>query len=254
LRILVTNDDGINAPGLLVAEAIARSLTDDVWVAAPEREQSGASHSLTLLNPLRLRKIDDRHFAITGTPTDCVMMACAHLMKDKAPDLVISGVNCGINAGEDVTYSGTVAGAMEGCTLGVPSIALSLCYPEGEKHRAIWACAEIHGPGLVRRLLDIGWPRDVLININFPDCPPGEVAGVAVVAQGIRDSQEVVIDERRDMRGLTYYWNGYRRGAYVADGDSDLGAVLENKISVTPLQLNLTEGGTLQALRRAFAG
>jgi 5'-nucleotidase len=253
LRILVTNDDGINAPGLVVAEKIARSLTDDVWVAAPEREQSGASHSLTLLNPLRLRKLDARHFAITGTPTDCVMMATAYLMKDRKPDLVLSGVNCGINAGEDVTYSGTVAGAMEGCILGIPSIALSQCYPEGEKHLTIWACSETHGPRVVRRLLDVGWPEGVLINVNFPDCQPEAVAGVVAVEQGIRDSQEVVIDERKDMRGLAYYWNGYRRGAYEADEHCDLGAVLKNRIAVTPLQLDLTARATLAAFGRVLA-
>jgi 5'-nucleotidase len=253
LRILVTNDDGINAPGLAVAEKIARTLAEDVWVVAPEREQSGASHSLTLLNPLRLRKLDDRHFAITGTPTDCVMMATAHLMKDMQPDLVLSGVNCGINAGEDVTYSGTVAGAMEGCTLGIRSIAMSQCYPVEEKHHTIWACAETHGPKLVRRLLDIGWPTGVLVNLNFPDCQPEMVAGIVAVPQGTRDSQEISIVERRDMRGLSYFWNGYRRDAYTADEHCDLGAVMKNRITVTPMHLDLTARETLAAFKHALA-
>src|ERR1700685_4707853 len=126
MRILVTNDDGIHAPGLIAAEKIARALTDDVWVVAPETEQSGASHSLTLPLPLRLREVDKRRFAVTGTPTDCVMMACAHIMKDKPPTLILSGVNRGSNMADDVTYSGTIAGAMEGTMLGIPSIDMRL--------------------------------------------------------------------------------------------------------------------------------
>ena len=125
MRILITNDDGIHAPGLAAAERIARALTDNVWIVAPETEQSGASHSLTLTMPLRLREIERQRFAVTGTPTDCVMMAVAELMKDARPDLVISGVNRGSNIADDVTYSGTIAGAMEGCALGIPSVALS---------------------------------------------------------------------------------------------------------------------------------
>jgi 5'-nucleotidase len=125
MRILVTNDDGIHAPGLDVAEKIARALSDDVWVIAPESEQSGASHSLTLSMPLRLRPISERCYAVSGTPTDCVMMGCLQVMKDKQPDLILSGVNWGSNLADDVTYSGTIAGAMEGCALGIPSVALT---------------------------------------------------------------------------------------------------------------------------------
>ncbi|MDE1937981.1 MAG: 5'/3'-nucleotidase SurE, partial [Alphaproteobacteria bacterium] len=206
MRILVTNDDGIHSRGLQVAEAIARTLTDDVWVVAPESEQSGSSHSLTLTTPLRLRKIDDRHFSVTGTPTDCVMLASAHLMKDAQPTLVLSGVNRGVNAADDVTYSGTIAGAMEGCALDIPAIALSQAFNFAEKREVQWDCAATHGPGVVRRLLEIGWPKDVLININFPDCAPDDVAGVDIVAQGKRELQEVVIDRRVDMRGYPYFW------------------------------------------------
>src|SRR5438105_2719455 len=125
LRILVTNDDGIHAPGLAVAVGIAEALSDDVWVVAPENEQSGASHSLTLASPLRLREVGPRRFAVTGTPTDCVMMGCLNILKEQPPTLVLSGVNSGSNLADDVTYSGTVAGAMEGCALGIPAIALS---------------------------------------------------------------------------------------------------------------------------------
>src|ERR1700712_1973383 len=148
MRILVTNDDGINAPGLIAAEKIARALTDDVWIVAPETEQSGASHSLTLTMPLRLREIEKQRFAVTGTPTDCVMMACAHIMKDNPPALILSGVNRGSNMADDVTYSGTIAGAMEGCALGIPSIALSQSYGWTEGAVIPWACGEVQGPPL----------------------------------------------------------------------------------------------------------
>jgi len=249
LRILITNDDGIRSKGLEVCEAIARALTGDVWVVAPETEQSGASHSLTLTLPLRMRKIDERHFAISGTPTDCVMMASTHLMKDHAPDLILSGVNRGINAADDVTYSGTIAGAMEGCALGVPSIALSQAFNYQERREVHWECAAAHGPELVRKLVAVGWPKDVLVNVNFPDCMPGEVAGVEVVAQGARELQETVIERRIDMRGNAYFWIGFRREQFTAKPGTDLGALAVRKISVTPLQLNLTDWKVMQAMK-----
>jgi 5'-nucleotidase len=254
MRILVTNDDGINAPGLKVAEAIARSLSDDVWVVAPALEQSGASHSLTLLGPVRLRKIDARHFSLTGTPTDCVMMAVTHLMKDTPPDLVISGVNRGVNVADDVTYSGTVAAAMEGTALGIPSVALSQGYPFQDSHQMQWACAETHAPAVLRRLLAVGWPAGVLINVNFPDCVPDQVAGIEATVQGKRELQEVMVDERQDLRGYPYFWIGFKRGPHSSEPGSDLHALMDRKISVTPLQLNLTEAHTLAALKRAFGG
>lgn len=255
MRILVTNDDGIDAPGLKIAESIARSLSDDVWVVAPAREQSGASHSLTLTNPVRLRKIDDRHFALTGTPTDCVMVAVSHLLKDAPPDLVISGVNRGVNVAEDVTYSGTVAGAMEGCTLGIPAIALSQGYPFEERQREMhWDCAEIHGPTVVRKLLDAGWPQGVLMNVNFPDCPADQVVGIELATQGKRDTQEVIVEERTDLRGFSYFWVGFKREPYTTADGSDLKALMDKKIAVTPLQLNLTAVHTLSELKRKLVG
>src|SRR5271154_2100208 len=176
MRILVTNDDGIHAPGLAVAERIARALSDDVWIVAPETEQSGASHSLTLSMPLRLRQVEAQRFALTGTPTDCVMMAVAEVMAKARPALVLSGVNRGSNLADDVTYSGTIAGAMEGCALGIPSIAMSQSYGFEEGYKVRWNCGEAHGAKVIRRLLDIGWPQDVLMNINFPDAEPEDVA------------------------------------------------------------------------------
>src|SRR5271156_6483907 len=200
MRILVTNDDGIHAPGLVSAEKIAHGLSDDVWVVAPETEQSGASHSLTLTMPLRLREVEKKRFAVTGTPTDCVMMACAEILKDQPPALVLSGVNRGSNLADDVTYSGTIAGAMEGCALGIPSIALSQCYDEGNRHAIDWSAGEAHGAETVRQLVAAGWPAGTLINVNFPGCAAASVKGVKVVPQGKYDLKSTEIEERTDAR------------------------------------------------------
>jgi len=253
VRILVTNDDGIHAPGLAVAERIARALTDDVWVVAPETEQSGASHSLTLTMPLRLREIDERHFAVTGTPTDCVMMACAQVMKDALPTLVLSGVNRGSNLADDVTYSGTIAGAMEGCALGIPSIAMSQSYGFEPKAEINWSCGEVHGPNLIRRLVEIGWPNDVLMNVNFPDCAPAGVAGTEITMQGKRDMQTAALDRRIDARGNPYFWIGFKRVRSNPPVGTDLRAIYDKRISVTPLHLNLTERAVMENLRETFA-
>jgi 5'-nucleotidase len=241
MRILVTNDDGIHAPGLAVAERIARALTDEVWVVAPETEQSGASHSLTLALPLRLREIDSRRFAVTGTPTDCVMMGIAELMTDARPTLVISGVNRGSNLADDVTYSGTIAGAMEGTALGVPSIALSQAYGMTGGRDVEWSSAEVHGPPLIEKLVGIGWAPDVLMNVNFPDGGASSVCGVEVTVQGKRDLQTAVLDRRIDARGIPYYWIGFKRGRSDPPEGTDLSAIYRKRISVTPLHLNLTE-------------
>ena len=248
MRILVTNDDGIHAPGLAVAETIARALSDDVWVVAPESEQSGASHSLTLTAPLRLRQVATRRYAVTGTPTDCVMMAALHILKDHPPELVLSGVNSGSNLADDVTYSGTVAGAMEGCALGIASIALSQ-EPAGSRLDIDWSAGEVHGPAVIRQLLAAGWPDGVLLNLNFPGVPAAEVTGVALVPQGHYDLQSTEIVERTDVRERAYYWIGLRRHETVPPEDSDLGAVHAGRISVTPLHLNLTEREVLRKMR-----
>ena len=252
MRILVTNDDGINSRGLDVCAEIARALSDDVWVVAPEFDQSGVSHSLSLNDPLRLREVRERHFAVKGTPTDCVIMGVRHLMKE-TPDIILSGVNRGRNCAEDVTYSGTVAGAMEGTVLGVPSFALSQAYAFTTKHAPYWDTAIKHGPDLIRRVLKAGIPRDVLVNINFPDCPPDEVAGVAVTVQGKRDQELLRIDARHDGRGNPYYWIAFGRGgiAGAAQG-SDLAALNEKRIAVTPLRLDLTDEPFMTRLAEVF--
>ncbi len=241
MRILITNDDGIHAPGLNACETIARALSDDIWIVAPETDQSGVSHSLSLNDPLRLREVGERHFAVKGTPTDCVIMGVRHLMKD-VPDIVLSGVNRGRNCAEDVTYSGTVAGAMEGTVLGIPSFALSQAYAFTTKHAPYWETAIKHAPELIRRVLKTGMPRDVLVNINFPDCPADKVAGIAVVTQGKRDQELLRIDARHDGRGNPYYWIAFGRGGIAgAAAGSDLAALNDMRIAVTPLRLDLTD-------------
>jgi len=252
MRILVTNDDGIHSPGLVVAEQIARTLSQDVWVVAPENEQSGASHSLTLASPLRLRQMDQRHYAVSGTPTDCVMMACLHLLKDRTPDLVISGVNWGSNLADDVTYSGTIAGAMEGCALGIPSIALSQCYDEGSRMTIDWSAGETPGPEVGRKLVAAGWQPGPLANVTFPACAAEAVQGTALVPQGKYDLLSTEIEERMDARQRPYYWIGLRRRKSTPPPDTDLGAVHGNKIAVTPLHLNLTESSVLEKLRQTL--
>ena len=251
MRILISNDDGINAPGLQALIKIAKQLSSDVWIVAPENEQSGASHSLTLTEPLRLRKISRRKFAVRGTPTDCVMLALNQVITGKRPDLLLSGVNRGANLGEDVTYSGTIAAAMEGTLLQIPSIALSQVYRSaGHPH---WATAEHFAPDLIRRLLQAGWPKDVLININFPDCVHTAVTGIEVTHQGRRDFKNAVIEDRIDARGVPYYWIGFRRENGTPDPKSDLAAIDRHAVSVTPLHLDLAHKPSISHLDKALA-
>ncbi len=248
MRILITNDDGIEAAGLDVLEKIATDLTDDVWVVAPETDNSGASHSLTLAEPLRMRELGKRRYAVKGTPTDCVIMGVRYLLKDEPPDLVLSGVNRGQNLADDVNYSGTVAGAIEGSLLGVPSIAMSQALNNYDIGIPPWDTPMVHGAELVRKLLAAGWPKGTVINVNFPDCHPDQVKGVAATVQGLRDTELLDIDDRMDTRGKAYYWIGIaKRGPNPPKG-SDLWAVRSNLISVTPLCLDFTDRGVLEDL------
>ena len=248
MRILITNDDGIEAPGLDVLEKIATDLTDDVWVVAPETDNSGAAHSLTLAEPLRMREIGKRRYAVKGTPTDCVIMGVRFLLKDKLPTLVLSGVNRGQNLADDVNYSGTVAGAIEGTLLGVPSIAMSLALGNYDHGVPQWETPMQHGAPLLRQLLDAGWPDGVVLNVNFPDCQPDEVKGMAATEQGLRDTDLLDIDDRMDTRGKAYYWIGIAKRRDKPPKGTDLWAVQSGRISVTPLCLDFTDQQTRQRL------
>jgi 5'-nucleotidase len=252
MRILVTNDDGIHSSGLDACVRIAEALSNDVWVVAPEFDQSGVSHSLSLSDPLRLRRVDGRRFAVKGTPTDCVIMGVRHVMADNPPDLVLSGINRGQNLAEDVIYSGTVAGAMEGTILGFQAIALSQAYGPDRSEKLNYRTAEKMAPDLIRRVLKEGLPTGILLNINFPDIPEEQVEGVVITSQGRRDAQLLKVDERHDGRGFPYYWIGFqRRKRTFADG-SDLWAVENRKISVTPLKIDLTDKPFMTRLAALF--
>jgi 5'-nucleotidase len=249
-RILVTNDDGIHAPGLVVLEKIARALSDDVWVVAPETEQSGASHSLTIHRPLRMRTLGERRFTVDGTPTDCVLLAVNHILKDARPDLVLSGVNGGSNIGEDVTYSGTIAAAMEATLLGLRSIAFSLHLDA--KRAPDWATAERWGPEVARKLMSVDWPKNVLMNVNFPARDPEAVTGIKAVRHGKRKIGDD-LHERMDPRGRAYFWIGTLRGDADVLPDTDIGVVFDGGIAVTPLYLDLTHYPTLGPIGDLFA-
>lgn len=248
-RILVTNDDGIHAPGLEALIEIANQLSTDVWVVAPEANQSGAGHSLSLSQPIRMREINETKFALEGTPTDCVLFAVKHLLKSRKPDLVLSGINRGTNLADDVTYSGTIAAAMEGCLLGIPSIAFSQAYTHDRPVK--WATATQHGADVARRVLSLDWPRNVLVNVNFPDVVAGSVKGTEITHQGVRGFGGYII-ERQDPRGGTYYWIAYAPGEHELEEGSDIAAVRSGHISVTPLHLDLTHEGMRKRLRSAF--
>lgn len=255
MRILCTNDDGIHAEGLAVLEAIARAFSDDVWVVAPESEQSGASRALSLSAPVRVRPAGDKRFAVTGTPSDCVAIALLDLMESK-PDLVLSGVNRGQNIADDITVSGTVAGAMQGLHFGIPSMALSQArgFRANADPARMYDVSAAFGPGIVGALLKTGWPEGVLININFPDRDPDEVVEVEVTNQGKRDQQILYADRRTDLRGQTYYWFGFRGVRSTALDGADLKAIYEGRISVTPLHVDLTHQPALFDLKRTLGG
>jgi 5'-nucleotidase len=252
LRILLTNDDGINAEGLSALERIAAKLSDDVWICAPETERSGASRALTLSDPIRVRKLDERRFSTTGTPTDCVMLGIRDLVEGKSPDLVLSGVNRGANLGEDVTLSGTVAGAIEAMAMGVPGIALSqMGFYEGNRG---YDAAEAFAPGIIRRLLEAGWPNDVIMNVNFPGLPPEKITEVEVTRQGFRDMHIRTAEKRTDLRGREYYWIGFRQERSQPAAGTDLRALYDGKISVTPLHIDLTHSESVHKLRSVLGG
>ncbi len=248
MRILLTNDDGIFAPGLIVLEAIARQFSDDIWIVAPAEEQSGAGHSLTLSRPVRLRQHDARRFSVSGTPTDSVMMALREVMP-AAPDLILSGVNRGANLGDDVTYSGTVSAAIEGALAGIRSIALSQVYAsEGMGDAVPFGAAEAWGAKVIAPLLDLPFAPRTLVNINFPAIPADQVRGIKVVRQGFHDYSRGTVVEGMDPRGYRYFWFGLNGIEHTPGHATDLEAIQDGFVAVTPLQLDLTHQASLAEL------
>ncbi len=252
MRILLTNDDGINAPGLYVLEKIAAQLSDDIWICAPSEEQSGAGHSLTLNRPVRLREHAPRRFSVTGTPTDSVTMALRKVLPGK-PDLILSGVNRGANLGDDITYSGTVSAAMEGALAGIPSIALSqVIVHNGAGNDVSFSAAEEWGAKVLKRLVGAEMAPRTLINVNFPALPGSEVKGVRAVRQGFHDYERGTLVESIDPRGFPYFWFGLQGIEHTIAHNTDLEATMEGYVSVTPLQLDLTHEAALAALAGRF--
>jgi 5'-nucleotidase len=249
-RILLTNDDGIDAPGLAVLERIAVELAREVWVVAPEHDQSGVSHAVSLHHPIRVAERGLRRWAVTGTPGDCVVMAASHLMQGSPPQLLLSGVNRGANLGIETVFSGTVGGAMTGMMLGIPAIALSQAWTDRAHVR--WDTAATLGPPIVRRLWDIGWSAATCLSVNFPDLPPDEVGPLTLARQGAGTVQGMDVEARTDPRGLTYYWVGFRRGERDQGPESDIEALNAGRITVTPLRYDRTDEEAYAILGRSL--
>src|SRR6266850_5786256 len=239
-RILITNDDGIHSDGLMQLEKALHEI-GDVFVVAPAAEMSGASHSLTLSRPLRIRQIDERHWTVDGTPTDCVTLALHQILKqDELPEVCVSGINHGGNLGDDATYSGTVAGALEATILGVPGLAFSLVAREHFDFREAAQFAVI----AVRKVLAEGLPEGTLLNINIP---PGEIKGVRVTRQGIKNARPV-ISEHIDPRGKPYFWIGEEYFNSSSDVGTDYHAIERGYVSVTPLKSDMTDHQALATI------
>ncbi len=249
MRILLTNDDGIHAPGMAVLETVAATLSDDVWVCAPSEEQSGAGHSLTLHQPVRLVQHGERRFCVTGTPTDAVNLALRKLVQDVRPDIVLSGVNNGENLGDDVTYSGTISAAMEAAMADIPAIALSQAL-RGAGHG--FAAAEGWAQRVLKPLMEVQLPRRTVVNVNFPALAAEDVKGVRVVRQGFHDYKRGSLVEGTDPRGRPYFWFGLEDVEHTLDHGTDLEAVADGYIAVTPLQLDLTHHASIGLLADRF--
>lgn len=253
MRILLTNDDGIHAPGLKVLEAIARQFSDDIWVCAPSEEQSGAGHSLSLHRPVRLHRHGERRFSVSGTPTDAVNLALREVLEG-FPDLILSGVNRGANLGDDVTYSGTVSAAMEGALAGVRSIAFSQVHTRADAAEDVsFATAEQWGAKALGPIIDMPFAQRTLVNVNFPPIPADAVRGIRVARQGFHDYARGTVVKGTDPRGYDYYWFGLHGIEHTPGHQTDLEAIADGYVSVTPLKLDFTDDPSLAALKGRYA-
>ena len=254
MRLLLTNDDGIDAPGLAILEEAARTISDDVWVVAPATEQSGQSQAVTLADPLRVAKLAERRYAVDGTPADCVTMAL-NIIMGQPPDLVLSGINQGFNIADDMPYSGTVGAALHAVSSGVRAIAFSQAYQRlgQESEDDIWGASRAHCAETLKKLIAIDQPPGIALNVNFPPVAGDAVTGLAVVRQGTRASHEVFADDRVDARGNLYFWVRFRRDPGEPAPDTDLGAMAAGQISVTPLRADFTDVAALAPLSDALS-
>ena len=260
-RILLVNDDGIDAPGMRVLEGVARQIAKTVFVVAPEVNRSGASHSLSIGTPVRVRKIDRYHYAVTGTPTECVMLALQELLTDNPPTVCLAGINRGPNLADDTAYSGTIAAARESTQLGVPAVAISQIFVPGEKNFGLgedrkihWETSQRWAPPVLKLLLANTWDDSVFMNLNFPGVPPEQVLGLRITQQGRRPPGCYVLKQDVDENGEPYY----RMLLAYEDGtpgpDSDIRAIADGYISLSPLSLDLTAKGSLRKLAQDMAG
>lgn len=245
-RVLLTNDDGIDAPGLEILAEVAAGLAREVWIAAPEHDQSGTSHSISLHEPLRYSRQGPRRFGVSGTPADCVVLAVKQLMGDAPPDLVLSGINRGGNLGIETVFSGTVGGAMTGTLFGIPSIALSQVFTG--PHPVKWETARALAPGVIRRLVVMGWNTDACLNVNFPDVSPEEAGPLTPSRQGTGLVDSIYVVPRTDPRGLPYHWLQFHRGAQDEVPGSETAMIQKGRISVTPLRFERTAEEALEKL------
>jgi len=244
MRILLSNDDGYKAEGILTLADSLQGLAD-VTVVAPERNRSGASNSLTLEYPLHVHQADNGHYYIDGTPTDCVHLAITGLLEQE-PDMVVSGINAGGNLGDDVLYSGTVAAAMEGRFLGLPAMAVSLAGPEPQQH---YATASEVAVRMVKKLMQEPLPADVILNINVPDVPVEQLQGFEVTRLGHRHKAEPVV-KMQDPRGRDIYWVGPAGAEQDAGPGTDFHAIRRGCVSITPLQVDLTSYRSMDGLAK----
>lgn len=249
-RILVTNDDGIHAEGINVLANVMAEFSDDVWIVAPELEQSGAGHSLTLHQPLRARQLSERRFTVSGTPTDCVLLGSKQLIGQEKPlSLLVSGINHGDNMAEHVTYSGTIAAAMEGALLNIPSIAFSRAI-SNDMNPLSWETSAYAVRRVIEGLKGLQWAGDTLLSVNIPDCNVSELKDIRLASQGTRSSHEAP-EMRRDPRGRTYYWIGSSDyGNCVHDATTDCALLQQNHITLTPLCLNLTNYYSMDKIKQ----
>jgi len=250
-RVLLTNDDGIDAPGLAVLEQVAATLAREVWIVAPEHDQSGTSHSISLHAPLRAAERGPRRFGISGTPGDCVVMAARHLMRDTPPDLVLSGINRGGNLGLETVFSGTVGAAMTGMLLGIRSIALSQVFTD--RNAVKWDTARALAPGVIRRLLSAGWSDDACLNVNFPDVDADAAGPLTVSRQGAGLIKEIGVRAHVDPRGIPYHWLQFSRGPRPDVDDAEAMVVGRGAVSVTPLRFERTNDDAAAALTERLA-
>lgn len=249
-RVLLTNDDGIDAPGLAILEDIAGKIAREVWVVAPEHDRSGTSHSISLHAPLRVSEEGVRRYAVSGTPGDCVVMAVRQLMSQAPPSLILSGVNRGANLGVETVFSGTVGAAMTGMLLGIPSIALSQTF--SDRDDVPWETARKRAPEIIRHFVEQGWNRQACLNINFPAVPPDQAGPLVVARQGAGLVKGIDVISRVDPRGFTYHWLQFQRELEEDAPEAEASLIAKNFVTITPLQFERTNETAFSELKESI--